>query len=272
MARARVRVRKETPSGLWMKCAGCERTLWRKTVEEKLDTCPECGEHFRIGSRRRIEITLDEGSFEELATDLLPRDVLGFVVDQKSYASRLVKEREKSGLADACVCGVGRIHGIRVAVAVMDFSFLGGSMGAVVGEKVAIALETARERRLPCIVFSSSGGARMHEGALSLMQMAKTSAAVARFRDVRLPYISVLTDPTTGGVTASFAALGDITLAEPNALIGFAGPRVIQETIRAELPAGFQRSEFLLQKGFLDRIVPRPRMREELAALLEYLL
>jgi acetyl-CoA carboxylase carboxyl transferase subunit beta len=244
--------------------------LYRKTVEEKYDTCPDCGEHFRIDSRRRIELTFDEGSFREFGLDLRPRDVLEFVVDRKSYASRLIKEREKTGLDDACVCGFGRILGIEVTTAVMDFTFLGGSMGAVVGEKVALALETGRDRDLPCVVFASSGGARMHEGALSLMQMAKTAAAVAYHRTGKRPYIAVLSDPTTGGVTASFAALGDFTLAEPNALIGFAGPRVIQETIRAELPPGFQRSEFLMQKGFIDRIVPRPQMREELAAILEY--
>jgi len=269
---SRPRTRKDTPSGLWMKCGGCSAMLYRKQVEERLDTCPECGEHFRIGGRRRIEITLDPGSFEEVGMDLVPRDVLGFTVDGKSYGDRLAREREKTGLADACIAGLGRIHGVRTVIAAMDFTFLGGSMGAVVGEKVALSLETARDAGLPCVVFSSSGGARMHEGALSLMQMAKTAAAVARHRTGKAPFVSVLTDPTTGGVTASFAALGDFILAEPKALIGFAGPRVIQETIRSELPPGFQRSEFLLQRGFIDRIVSRLEMREELSRILEYCL
>jgi acetyl-CoA carboxylase carboxyl transferase subunit beta len=262
----------DTPSGLWLKCNGCASLLYRKAVEEKLDTCPDCGEHFRIGSRRRVAITLDPGTFDEIGADLRPRDVLHFVVDRKSYAYRLQKEREKTGLHDACIAGFGRLKGMRLVVAAMDFTFLGGSMGHVVGEKVALSLEVARDHDLPCVVFASSGGARMHEGALSLMQLAKTSAAVARHRTGRAPFISVLTDPTTGGVTASFAALGDIILAEPKALIGFAGPRVIQETIRSELPPGFQRAEFLKQKGFVDRIVPRGEMREELARILEYTL
>jgi acetyl-CoA carboxylase carboxyl transferase subunit beta len=246
--------------------------LYKTRVEEKLDTCPECGEHFRIGAWRRIEITVDPGSFEELGHEILPSDPLKFRVDGKSYEERLLQERKRKGTDEACVAGFCSVKGVRVVLAALDFNFFGGSMGTVVGEKVALALEAARDRGLPCIVFSSSGGARMHEGALSLMQLAKTSAAVQYHRSGRAPFISVLTDPTTGGVTASFAALGDFILAEPKALIGFAGPRVIQETIRSELPPGFQRSEFLLQKGFVDRIVHRLHMRDEIARILEYCL
>jgi acetyl-CoA carboxylase carboxyl transferase subunit beta len=246
--------------------------LYKSKVEEKLDTCPDCGEHFRVDGRRRVAITADPGSFREIGFDLLPSDPLRFSVDGKAYGERLQQERKRKGTDEACLAGYCTIHGLQTVIAVLDFSFFGGSMGTVVGEKVALALEAARERDLPCVVFSSSGGARMHEGALSLMQLAKTSAAVQRHRTGKRPYISVLTDPTTGGVTASFAALGDVILAEPKALIGFAGPRVIQETIRSELPPGFQRSEFLLQRGFVDRIVHRLEMREELARILEYCL
>jgi len=266
------RARKESPPGLWLKCDGCAAMLYKSKVEEKLDTCPECGEHFRVGGWRRIEITADPGSFEEIGFDILATDPLRFHVDGKSYAERLQQERKRKGTDEACIAGFCAIQGIRAVLAVLDFSFFGGSMGTVVGEKVALSLETARERDLPCVIFSSSGGARMHEGALSLMQLAKTTAAVHHHRAGGRPFVSVLTDPTTGGVTASFAALGDVILAEPKALIGFAGPRVIQETIRSELPPGFQRSEFLLQKGFLDRIVHRLQMREEIARILEYCL
>ena len=263
---------KDTPTGLWLKCAGCSAMLYKTKVEEKLDTCPECSEHFRIGAWRRIDITVDPDSFEELGHELLPSDPLGFTVDGKSYGERLQQERKRKGTDEACVAGFCSIRGLRTVVAALDFTFFGGSMGGVVGEKVALSLEAARDRDLPCVIFSSSGGARMHEGALSLMQLAKTCAAVQYHRTGRAPYVSVLTDPTTGGVTASFAALGDFILAEPRALIGFAGPRVIQETIRSELPPGFQRSEFLLQKGFVDRIVHRLQMRDEIARILEYCL
>jgi acetyl-CoA carboxylase carboxyl transferase subunit beta len=255
-----------------MNCKSCGEMLYRSKVEENLDVCPNCDEHFRIAGRRRIEVTLDEGTFQEIGQDLVPRDVLQFSVDGKSYRERLLKERKRKKTNDAVIIGFGDIKGLRCFVAVMDFAFLGGSMGAIVGEKVAVALETAYEHELPCVLFAASGGARMHEGALSLMQMAKTSAAVARHKTGGAPYIVVLTDPTTGGVTASFAALGDFTLAEPKALIGFAGPRVIQETIRSELPEGFQRSEFLLEHGFVDRIVSRLDMRDTIAKILEYCL
>jgi len=263
---------KDTPTGLWLKCDGCSAMLYKSKVEEKLDTCPECGEHFRIGGWRRVEITADPDTFEEFGHEILPADPLSFHVDGKSYGERLQQERKRKGTDEACIVGLCSVKGLRVVLAALDFSFMGGSMGTVVGEKVALALETARDRDLPCIIFSSSGGARMHEGALSLMQLAKTSAAVQYHRTGNAPFVSVLTDPTTGGVTASFAALGDIILAEPKALIGFAGPRVIQETIRSELPPGFQRSEFLLQHGFVDRIVHRLEMRNELARILEYCL
>jgi acetyl-CoA carboxylase carboxyl transferase subunit beta len=272
MGLSRARPKKEAPTGLWLKCDGCSAMLYKSKVEEKLDTCPECGEHFRIGGWRRVEITADPDSFEEFGHELLPTDPLQFKVDGKAYGERLAQERARKGTDEACIIGICTIHGYRVVLATLDFSFFGGSMGQVVGEKVALALETARDRDLPCVVFSSSGGARMHEGALSLMQLAKTSAAVGYHRTGRAPYISVLTDPTTGGVTASYAALGDVILAEPKALIGFAGPRVIQETIRSELPEGFQRSEFLLQHGFVDRIVSRLEMRAEIARILEYCL
>lgn len=272
MGLSRAKDRKDTTTGLWLKCSGCSAMLYRSKVEEKQDTCPECGEHFRIGGWRRVEITADPGSFEEFGHELLPTDPLGFVVDGKAYGERLEAERKRRGTDEACVIGLCTIQGYRLVLAVLDFTFFGGSMGQVVGEKVALALETARDRDLPCVIFSASGGARMHEGALSLMQLAKTCAAVHYHRSGRAPYISVLADPTTGGVTASFAALGDVILAEPKALIGFAGPRVIQETIRSELPPGFQRSEFLLQKGFVDRIVHRTEMRAEIARILEYCL
>ena len=273
MADPRPRARaKESPTGLWLKCDGCAAMLYKSKVEEKLDTCPECGEHFRIGGWRRVEITADPDSFEEFGHDILPSDPLQFRVDGKSYGERLDAERKRKGTDEACITGFCAVKGLRTVLATLDFNFLGGSMGTVVGEKVALALETARDRELPCVIFSASGGARMHEGALSLMQLAKTSAAVQYHRSGKAPYVSVLTDPTTGGVTASFAALGDVILAEPKALIGFAGPRVIQETIRSELPPGFQRSEFLLQHGFVDRIVHRLHMRDEIARILEYCL
>jgi acetyl-CoA carboxylase carboxyl transferase subunit beta len=265
------RRKEDMPSGLWMRCPNCQKMLFRKQVEEHLESCPECDEHFRITSDRRIKITVDEGSFDEFGQEVLPRDILNFT-EKNSYADKLIRATQTTGMTEAARAGFAKIHDIRVALVVLDFQFLGGSMGMVVGERITMAVEAARAENLPLIIFSASGGARMHEGALSLMQMAKTSAAIARFQDVRKPYISVLTNPTTGGVTASFAALGDLIFAEPGALIGFAGPRVIQTTIRADLPPGFQRSEFLLERGFLERIVPRQELRDELARTLEYCL
>ncbi len=263
------RRKKEMPSGLWQVCTQCEEYIYLQQVEENLNCCPLCDEHFRVGGPRRIEITADPGSFVEFAADLQPKDVLGFVDGKGPYDQKLVKSQAKTKRNDACIVGHCRIQGIQVVLATLDFDFLGGSMGHVVGEKVALALETALADDLPCIIFSASGGARMHEGALSLMQMAKTSAAVHRFKERgRTPYISVLTHPTTGGVTASYAALGDIIIAEPKALIGFAGPRVIKETIRQDLPDGFQRAEFLVEKGFVDKVVARSDMRETVATIL----
>ena len=261
--------RKDMPSGLWMRCPKCETMLYRSKVAEALETCPDCGEHFRIDAPRRIEITVDEGSFEEFGRDVMPRDALGFM-DKVPYSEKLAAEQEKTGDTEAVKVGHAKIQGIPLVLGVMNFKFLGGSMGMVVGEKITMAVETAAAERLPLVIFAASGGARMHEGILSLMQMAKTSSAIARFRQGDKPYISVLTHPTTGGVTASFAALGDLAFAEPGALIGFAGPRVIQTTLKADLPEGFQRAEFLLEKGFIDRIVPRLRMRDEIALALEY--
>jgi acetyl-CoA carboxylase carboxyl transferase subunit beta len=265
--------KKEMPEGLWQRCTSCHEYIYKKQIEENDECCPHCGEHFPISSRRRVAVTADEGTFEEIGADVTGRDVLGFQDGKGSYADKLVKARRSTGLGDACVAGRCRIEGVRAVIAVLDFGFLGGSMGHAVGEKVALAIDTAREERLPCVVFSASGGARMHEGALSLMQMAKTSAAVHRFKqETRAPYVTVLTNPTTGGVTASFAALGDLIFAEPKALIGFAGPRVIKNTIRQDLPKGFQTSEFLKEKGFVDRIVPRREMREALARTFTLLL
>lgn len=264
------RRRRDMPDGLWMRCTGCEEMLYRKTVTEHLEVCPKCGEHFRTTCRQRIEQLLDPGSFEELFVEVGPADPLEFQWMGKSYADRVAKEQKKTGQTDSLRTGVGYIKGRRVALAVMAGEFLMGSMGSVLGEKLSRLIEFATEEKLPLIVVCISGGARMHEGALSLMQMAKTSAALARFDDTGGLYIALLTDPTTGGTTASFAMLGDIIIAEPKALVGFAGPRVIANTIKAELPEGFQRAEFLLEKGFIDLIVPRGELRSELARLVDY--
>jgi len=267
------RKKREMPEGLWQTCPSCKKYLYKKQVEEAFDCCPECGEHFSVGADRRIVLTADEGTFEEIGADIVGKDILGFVDSKGPYAAKLEKSRRDTKLADACLAGRCRIQGVRTVVASLDFRFQGGSMGHAVGEKVALALETALAESLPCVVFSASGGARMHEGAMSLMQMSKTSAAVFRFKERgRAPFVSVLTNPTTGGVTASYAALGDVVLAEPKALIGFAGPRVIKQTIRQDLPEGFQTSEFLLEKGFVDMIVPRAEMRDTLARLFGLLL
>lgn len=267
------RAKKDVPEGLWQRCTGCEEYLFRKQVEEAQETCPHCGEHFPISARRRVEVTADEGTFEEVGADVLGRDVLGFQDGKGAYADKLVKARKNTGLGDACVAGRCRVEGWPAVIAVLDFGFLGGSMGHAVGEKVALAVDAAREDGVPCVVFTASGGARMHEGALSLLQMAKTSAAIHRFKqETRAPYVTVLTNPTTGGVTASFAALGDLIFAEPKSLIGFAGPRVIKNTIRQDLPEGFQTAEFLQEKGFVDRIVPRRELRAALAQAFSLLL
>jgi acetyl-CoA carboxylase carboxyl transferase subunit beta len=255
------------PEGLWKKCPNCHEIIYAKEIERNLNVCPKCDYHFRISARERIALILDEGSFQEMDATMSSVDFLDFK-DSKRYKDRIKAAIKSSGNHSAVISGEGTILDLPVVVAVFDFSFMGGSMGSVVGEKITRAIERALETRRPCIVFSSSGGARMQESILSLMQMAKTSAALARLKEAGLPFISVLTDPTTGGVTASFAMLGDINIAEPRALIGFAGPRVIEQTIRQKLPDGFQRSEYLLEHGMVDMIVARQDMKERLARIL----
>lgn len=259
----------DVPEGLWLKCPQCAGMLYRKTVEERLHTCPDCGYHFRINAQQRIDTLVDPGTFEEMDAALASRDPLKFS-DKKTYAQRLADERKKTGAADGLRAGRAFIKGRAIILAVMDFSFMGGSMGTVVGEKLTRAIERATKENLPLVIVCCSGGARMQESTLSLMQMAKTSAALARFDEAGGLFISVLADPTYGGTTASFAMLGDVIYAEPKAMIGFAGGRVIASTIRAELPEGFQRAEFLMKKGFVDRIVPREEMRSEIARTIDY--
>jgi acetyl-CoA carboxylase carboxyl transferase subunit beta len=257
------------PAGLWMRCPECEEMLFRKVVEDTLNVCPNCGYHFRISARRRIEQLADQGSFEEMFGDIEPADPLKFV-DKKSYADRLKAEQKKTGNSDAVVCGKAFIKGRPIMMAVMDPEFMMGSMGSVVGEKITRTIEAAAASKLPLIVVSCSGGARMQESTLSLMQMAKTSAALARLDESGGLFISLLADPTTGGVTASFAMLGDFIIAEPKALVGFAGPRTIWNTIKVELPDGFQRSEFLEKHGFVDFVVERKNLRSEIARLVDF--
>jgi acetyl-CoA carboxylase carboxyl transferase subunit beta len=259
--------RKSRMEGLWVKCDACGEILYRPDFEKALNVCTACGAHAPLPARRRIELVVDPGSFEEHDRNLVSKDPLGFS-DSKRYRDRVRSTIKATGEKDAFVGGLGRIHGHLVSLGAFHFPFMGGSMGSVVGEKVTRVFERATERRCPAIVFSASGGARMQEGIFSLMQMAKTSAAIARFRETRQPYISVLLHPTTGGVAASFAWLGDVTLAEPRALIGFAGPRVIEQTIRQKLPEGFQRSEFLVDHGMIDMIVHRKDLRDRLGQLL----
>jgi acetyl-CoA carboxylase carboxyl transferase subunit beta len=257
------------PEGLWIKCDNCKEIIYKLEMERGANVCPRCQFHFRIGARARIELVVDPDSFSELDAGVRSRDPLNFR-DQKSYPDRIKAARQATGMEDALLSGVATIGGHRVSICALEFGFLGGSMGSAVGEKVTRSIERAIRERVPFIAISCSGGARMQESVLSLMQMAKTSAALARLSRARLPYISILTDPTTGGVTASYAMLGDIIIAEPNALIGFAGPRVIQDTIRQELPDGFQRAEFLLNHGFVDMIVERTRLRQTLTQLLDF--
>ncbi len=252
-----------------MKCPSCEETLFKKAVESNLWVCPKCQHHMRVSARTRVEQLLDPGTFEQIDEHLVAIDPLKFV-DTKPYLARVQESRKKTGHCDALVSGYGFVKGRRVVVAVMDFTFLGGSMGSVVGEKITRAIEAGVDHDLPVVTVSCSGGARMHESGFSLMQMAKTSAALARLDEAGGLFISVLADPTTGGVTASFAMLGDVIFAEPKALIGFAGPRVIKQTIRQDLPDGFQTSEFLLESGFLDRIVHRKDLRSEIARVIDY--
>ena len=262
--------RRDLPGDVFNKCDGCGEILYREKLRENLEVCPDCGHHFRIDADQYVAILLDEGSFEEIDAGLRSGDPLSFT-DLKPYRDRLQAAEAKVGRLEAVLSGVGTMDGMPVVLAVMDFRFIGGSMGSVVGEKIARAGRLALERKIPLVVVSASGGARMQEGVFSLMQMAKTSAVLARLHDEGLPYISVLTDPTTGGVTASFAMLGDVNVAEPQALIGFAGPRVIEETIRQELPDGFQRSEFLLEHGMVDRIVDRRELSLTVSRLLQHM-
>ena len=267
------RKKREIPVGLWTKCTNpaCGKMAFSKTIQDNVNVCPECSHHMRLEARRRVDLLLDEGSFQPIGEDVVPVDVLRFHDGTEGYEQKLKRTRAKGQANEGAMAGRGTMAGRPVVLAVLDFSFLGGSMGVVVGERIALAAEAALKDRVPLVVVSSSGGARMHEGPLSLMQMAKTSAAIARLRPARIPYVSVLADPCTGGVSASFAAQGDVTIAEPGALIGFAGPRVIESTIRTTLPEGFQRAEFLAEKGFIDRIVDRRKLRDEIVAILAFL-
>lgn len=265
-----LRPRKEMPEGLWLACPGCKEMLFRKSMEENLHVCPECGYHFRINGPTRISQLADEGSFEELGADLASSDPLNFTWGDQDYKDRIQIDPDKPTAHEAMLAGKAFVRGRGVMLAVMNFGFLGGSMGMVVGEKFCRAVDRAIEENLPLVVVSCSGGARMHEGVVALQQMAKTSAALARYDQAGGLYISLLTDPTTGGVAASFSMLGDVIIAEPGALIGFTGPRVIQQTIKIELPEGFQRSEFLLEHGFIDMIVRRKDLRGEISRLIDY--
>ncbi|GMR12375.1 MAG: acetyl-CoA carboxylase, carboxyltransferase subunit beta [Gemmatimonadota bacterium] len=263
--------RRDLPGDVFEKCDGCGEILYREKLAQNLQVCPTCGHHFRIDAEQYVALLIDEGSFEEIDAGLRSGDPLSFK-DLKPYTERLRAAERKVGRLDAVLSGVGTMDGLPVALAVMDFRFIGGSMGSVVGEKIARAGRVALERKTPLIVVNASGGARMQEGVISLMQMAKTSGVLARLHEAGLPYISIITDPTTGGVTASHAMLGDVNLAEPKALIGFAGPRVIEETIRQELPEGFQRAEFLLEHGMVDRIVDRRDLKLMVSRLLQHMM
>lgn len=266
------REKRGVPDGLWIRCDGCNATVFRKEVDKRFGVCPEpnCGHHFYISALRRIETLLDPDSFEEWYGDLRSLDPLGFS-DRKPYSERLVEEQKRTGLTDACISGRGYLRGRPLVCAVTDSAFIMGSMGSVVGEKLTRSVEEATRLKLPLVIVSASGGgARMHEGILSLMQMGKVCSALARYHEQGGLYISVLTNPTMGGVAASFASLGDIVIAEPRALVGFAGPRVVQATVKAELPEGFQSSEFMLDHGFVDLIVPRGELRTEIARIIDY--
>jgi acetyl-CoA carboxylase carboxyl transferase subunit beta len=255
--------------GLWIKCDSCRAIIWKKDLEANQMVCSKCGFHFKIDARSRLKLLFDDGTWQEFDNGLTSTDALEFV-DQKPYSERLAAAEKATGLKDAVISAEGKMAGRNVAVCAMEYRFIGGSMGAVVGEKITRAIERAIDRRVPVVVISASGGARMMEGAVSLMQMAKISSALMKLEKAKLPYISVLTDPTTGGVTASYAMLGDLNIAEPGALIGFAGPRVIEQTIRQKLPKGFQRSEFLLEHGMLDAIVARPDIKTFLASAFDF--
>jgi acetyl-CoA carboxylase carboxyl transferase subunit beta len=256
--------------GLWVKCESCRQIIWKKDLEENLNVCPKCEKHFRIDARSRLALLLDDGQYETFDTNLASTDPLKFV-DLKPYSSRLRQAQRDTGLKDAVINARGKLQGRAVIASVMEYTFIGGSMGTVVGEMITRAIEHAADTRTPLIIVSASGGARMMEGVVSLMQLAKISAALARLDKAKVPYVSVLTDPTTGGVTASFAMLGDLNVAEPGALIGFAGPRVIEQTIRQKLPPGFQRSEFLMEHGMLDAVVHRKQLKPYIARALEFM-
>jgi acetyl-CoA carboxylase carboxyl transferase subunit beta len=262
--------KKDIPQGLWQKCPASGEIIYNKELEQNQNVVPKSGYHFPIGSQKRLDFLLDSGSWEEFDKDLKPNDPLGFV-DTKAYKDRISGYQAKTGMNDSVIDGLGKIHGIPISIAVMDFKFGGGSLGSVAGEKIARTIERALEMKIPCIIVSCSGGARMQEGILSLMQMAKTSAALAKLSKAKLPFISVLTNPTTGGVTASYAALGDVIISEPGALIGFAGRRVIKETTNEDLPEGFQSAEFLLEAGLIDMVVDRREMRDSLRDILSAL-
>lgn len=258
------------PDGMWVKCPGCSETLLSKDVEANLQVCPKCGHHYRISARKRLEALLDGGVYQEFDADVTSIDFLDFK-DAKSYQDRIDAALAKGGSKDAVICVEGTIEELPVQISCFDFSFMGGSMGSVVGEKITRSIERGLQKRQPVIIISASGGARMQESILSLMQMAKTSAALAKLKRAGIPFVSLLTDPTTGGVTASFAMLGDVNIAEPKALIGFAGPRVIEQTIRQKLPEGFQRAEYLLDHGMIDAIIPRNEIRTKVASILKML-
>jgi acetyl-CoA carboxylase carboxyl transferase subunit beta len=262
--------RKVRTEGLWVKCEQCRQIIWKKDLEDNLNVCPKCDKHFRIDARARLAQLLDDNQYDVTDADLVSTDPLKFV-DLKAYSSRLKQAQSDTGLKDAVINAHGKLNGRPVIVSAMEYSFIGGSMGAVVGEAITRAIEQATDSKQPIIIISASGGARMMEGVVSLMQLAKISAALARLDEARVPYISVLTDPTTGGVTASFAMLGDLNIAEPGALIGFAGPRVIEQTIRQKLPLGFQRAEFLLEHGMLDAVVHRKQLKPYIARALEFM-
>ncbi len=266
-----VEERRVRTEGMWTKCGSCRAIIWKKDLAANWEVCPKCEYHFRLGARRRLELLLDDETYTELDTELASNDPLHFT-DTKPYAQRLKDAQHKLGMKDAILTAEGHLNGRPVICCSMEFGFIGGSMGAVVGEKVARAIERALAQKIPLIIVSCSGGARMMEGVVSLMQLAKVSAGLGRFDEAGLPFISILTDPTTGGVTASYAMLGDLNIAEPGALIGFAGPRVIEQTIRQKLPEGFQTAEFLLEHGFLDAVVPRKELKPYISQALNFFL
>jgi acetyl-CoA carboxylase carboxyl transferase subunit beta len=259
----------DIPGNLWVKCFGCKQTVYSKDLEANLKVCPKCGYHFRLTSSERLKITADEGSFSEYDAIIVSKDFLKFN-DTMPYGKRLEEAKKKTGLHEAIITGEAKIGGFKTGLGIMDFGFIGGSLGSVVGEKVTRLIERSIDNRVPVIIFNASGGARMQEAIMSLMQMAKTSAALSKLRKARLPYISVCTDPTMAGVSASYAMLGDIIISEPDALVGFAGPRVIEQTIKQKLPPGFQRADFVLEHGFIDMIVGRKEMKDTLAKILKF--